>query len=103
MTLVLSQQRAGREVAARFSEANFQRFVDALPSYARAPMTSNLFAGYCRDGDVARLEAFLQPKLGALGGGNLELARTKERIASCVAIRNAKGPEIGAVLDRFAP
>ena len=57
-----------------------------------------LFDGYCAAGDVAKADAYMQPKLKELGGGELELARTKERIARCVALKSAKGAEINAVL-----
>jgi len=36
----------------------------------------------------------------SLGGAELELAQAKGRIGLCVALKEAKGAEIGAVLER---
>jgi hypothetical protein len=57
-----------------------------------------IFEGYCGPGDVARIEAFFRPKLEAMGGGELELAKTEERIGLCSALKTAKGGEIQAAL-----
>jgi hypothetical protein len=35
-----------------------------------------------------------------LGGGELELAQTKERIVRCFALKSAKGAEIDAALSQ---
>jgi len=58
--------------------------------------------GYCAPGDVARVDAFMKPKLATLGGGELELERAAERIAQCVALTTAKTAEIGAALAKSA-
>jgi len=47
---------------------------------------------------VARIDRIIAPKLAELGGGELELAQTKERVGLCVALKQAKGAEIAKVL-----
>ena len=91
--------RRARTRWSRFVDKNFDSVMEKFPGFAR-PMVIKFFEGFCRKEDVARVEAFVRPKLAALGGGELELAQTKERIGLCVALKEAKGAEIAAVLAR---
>jgi aminopeptidase N len=89
-----------RETALTFTDKNFKKVMESFPGFAR-PQFVTLFNGHCAANDVARADAYMQPKLRELGGGELELAQTKERIALCSALKSAKGAEIGAVLARW--
>ncbi|MEY2883226.1 MAG: hypothetical protein RL490_950, partial [Pseudomonadota bacterium] len=51
--------------------------------------------------DIARVEALIRPNLKILGGGELELEQTKQRIGQCVALKTAKGGEITAALAGY--
>lgn len=95
----LSRQPGAREEAVSFVDKNFKRVIDTFPGFVR-PEIIQIFSGYCSAGDVARADAYVKPKMQTLGGGELELAQVKERIGLCVALKDAKGTEIGAVLAR---
>jgi aminopeptidase N len=97
MVFGLSLQPEAREVVASFAERNFKQLLDAFPGFLR-PRIVELFGGYCAKTDIARVEQWIQPKLAELGGGELELSQTKERIALCAALKDAKGAEIGRAL-----
>jgi aminopeptidase N len=88
-----------RETALTFTDKNFKKVMDSFPGFAR-PQFVTLFNGHCASDDIAKADAYMQPKLHELGGGELELAQTKERIALCLALKNAKGAEIGAALGQ---
>jgi len=88
---------ATRETAIRFSHDNFQRVIDRFPLFTR-PIFLTSFDGLCTTDDVARIEAYMKPKLHDLGGGDMELEQTKERIRQCAALKSAKGAEITAAL-----
>src|SRR5690606_3477473 len=68
--------------------------IEAFPAFLR-PQLSTLFARSCATEDIAKVEAFIRPRLATLGGGELELEQTKQRIALCAALRKAKQGEIG--------
>lgn len=95
----LSRQPGARDEAVMFVDNNFKRVIDTFPVFVR-PEIAELFSGYCSPGDIARADAYVKPKMQTLGGGELELAQAKERIGLCVALKDAKGSEIGAVLAR---
>ncbi len=97
--IYLPGQAAAREPVVSFVDKNFESVMEKFPGFAR-PMVIKFFDGFCRKEDVARVESFVRPKLAILGGGELELAQTKERIHLCVALKEAKGAEIAAVLAR---
>jgi len=61
------------------------------------PRIVSMFEGYCGPHDAATVDAFIQPRLRLLGGGELELAKTTEQIGLCSALKEAKGAEIAAV------
>jgi len=95
----LSRQPGARDAAVVFVDKNFKRVIDTFPVFVR-PEIAELFSGYCSAGDIARADAYVKPKMQTLGGGELELAQAKERISLCVALKDAKGSEIGAGLAR---
>jgi aminopeptidase N len=101
MFFALSQQPRARESLAVMADRNFKTLLDAFPGFLR-PHIVELFGGYCSNADITRVERWIQPNLAHLGGGELELAQTKERIALCVALKGAKGEEIGRVLAKQA-
>jgi hypothetical protein len=43
----------------------------------------------------------VRPNLAVLGGGELELSQTKERIGQCAALKDARGDQIAAVLATY--
>jgi hypothetical protein len=94
----LSLQPRARETLAAVADKNFKRLLDAFPGFLR-PRIVELFGGYCSKADVARVDRWIQPNLAQLGGGELELAQTKERIALCATLKEAKGAEIGRALS----
>jgi aminopeptidase N len=99
MFFALSRQPNAREALAAEADRNFKRLLEAFPGFLR-PRIVEMFAGYCSKADIARVERWIQPNLAHLGGGELELAQTKERIALCVALKEAKGEEISRALAR---
>jgi hypothetical protein len=96
----LGNQRAARDATIAFTNANFTRLMESFPGFAR-PGIIGIYDGFCDTADVAKVDAMLTPKLPIIGGGALELAQTKERIAKCAALKAAKGDEIAAVLARY--
>jgi hypothetical protein len=98
MFFALSFQPNARESLAVVADKNFKQLLEAFPGFLR-PRIVQLFGGYCSNADIVRVEHWIQPNLAQLGGGELELAQTKERIALCVALRDAKAAEIGRVLS----
>jgi hypothetical protein len=93
----LSFQPNSREELAVMADRNFKTLLDAFPGFLR-PRIVELFGGYCTKADIARVDRWIQPNLAQLGGGELELSQTKERIALCVALREANGAEISRAL-----
>lgn len=91
----LSSRPVTREVTTEYVQKNLARLLKVFPGPAR-PFVVKLFEGYCEPADAARIDAYFQPKLKMLGGGELELAQTKEQIGVCSALKNAKGAEIVA-------
>lgn len=92
-----AQQPGARVTVADLMERNFQKVVDAIPGFSR-PSVPRVFNGYCSPGDAQKVDTYFKSKLSLLGGGDLELAQVKERIELCVALKEAKGAEIGKVL-----
>ena len=93
----LSGQPDARQLLGATIEKNFKRVIATFPGFAR-PRVVELFDGACEAEDVARIDRIIAPKLAELGGGELELAQTKERVGLCVALKQAKGAEIAKVL-----
>jgi hypothetical protein len=93
----LSFQPNSREELAVMADRNFKTLLDAFPGFLR-PRIVELFGGYCTKADIARVDRWIQPNLAQLGGGELELSQTKEHIALCVALREAKGAQISRAL-----
>lgn len=93
----LSANRAARDSTAAYVSANFSKVVESFPGFARAGII-NFFGGYCSPEAAARVEALIRPNLAVLGGGELELSQTRERIGQCAALKAAKGAEISAAL-----
>ena len=95
---VLSSQPGARAVTTEYAQHNLARLLKVFPGPAR-PYIVKLFEGYCGPEDAAKVDAFFEPKLKMLGGGELELSQTKEQIAVCAALKEAKGAEIVAALS----
>ncbi len=96
----LARNPAARDSTVDFTTKNFTKVVESFPGFARAGIIG-FYDGYCSAPDSDKVEALIRPNLGVLGGGELELAQTKERIGKCAALKAAKGPEIAAVLARY--
>jgi hypothetical protein len=101
IVLRAAQHPGARPTVVKLVDQDFKRIAESLPGFAR-PVIIKLFNGYCSAGDAERVAAYMQPKLKMLGGGALELARVKERIGQCVALKTAKSAEIGAALTKAA-
>jgi aminopeptidase N len=99
IVLYLAAQPEARDAVIRFVEANFQPLMERFPGFARSQVVK-FFDGFCTPEDIVKLEAYIRPKLAALGGGELELEQAKQRIGQCVALKKAKGAEIAAALAR---
>ena len=93
----LSSRPGTRQVTTAYAQNNLARLLKVFPGPLR-PLIVNLFEGYCEPADAAKVDAYFQPKLKMLGGGELELAQTKEKIGVCAALKRAKGAEIVAAL-----
>ena len=101
IVLATSRQPGARDAVIGFVDKNFEQVMNAFPGFAK-PYIVRMFDGKCGADDVAKLEAYMKPKMPKIGGGDLELAQTKERIGQCVALKNAKGAEIGTALAKAA-
>ncbi|KAB7647628.1 M1 family metallopeptidase [Polymorphobacter fuscus] len=96
----LAANPAARDATVAFVSKNFTRVVESFPGFARAGIIG-FYNGYCTPADVDRVEALVRPNLAILGGGDLELSQTKERIGQCVALKAARGSQIAAVLAKY--
>lgn len=94
---VLASNRASRDSTTKYVADNFKTVVESFPGFARAGVIS-FFDGYCSTDAIARVEGLIRPNMALLGGGELELSQTRERIGQCAALKAAKGAEISAVL-----
>ncbi|WP_133064349.1 M1 family metallopeptidase [Sandarakinorhabdus cyanobacteriorum] len=94
----LAANRASRDATTAFVSANFTRVVESFPGFARTGIIG-FFSGYCSPDAVTRVEALIRPNLATLGGGDLELAQTRERIGQCAALKAARGADISAALN----
>lgn len=82
---------------------NFDAFVRRLPDMRQGNVPELLAAGQCSEEQAARLQAFIEPRLSALSGGEQGLRRALERIAQCQALRTAQsGPALGRWLAERA-
>lgn len=93
----LAREPGARATTTTFIRNNFARLMDLLPTFSR-PRIVGMFEGYCRADEADATEAFFRPKIEAMGGGELELDQTEERIRLCAALRSAKSTEIAAAL-----
>jgi aminopeptidase N len=93
----LSRQPGVRDRVISHVNANFDALKNVLPGFARSQVIL-FYEGLCRKEDVENVEKWVRPKLASLGGGELELAQTQERIRLCVALKEKKGAEIAAEL-----
>lgn len=96
----LAASPAARDATVAFTTQNFTRVVESFPGFGRAGIIG-FYNGYCSSADIARVEALIRPNLKILGGGELELEQTKQRIGQCVALKAAKGAEITAALAGY--
>jgi aminopeptidase N len=95
----LGRERGARSTVLAFVDDNFARVLHVVPGFVRPMMVSWLFNGGCSEEDLTKLDTWARSRLKELGGGGLELAKTKERIGVCAALRKAKGTEMAAVLS----
>jgi ERAP1-like C-terminal domain len=95
----LAFNRSARDATTTYIANNFKPVVESFPGFARAGIIG-FFDGYCSRDAIARVEGLIRPNLATLGGGELELSQTKERINQCAALKEAKGSEISAALAR---
>jgi len=93
----LAYNRASRDATTAYVANNFRQVVESFPGFGRAGVIS-FFSGYCSEAAIDRVESLIRPNLAILGGGELELAQTKDRIRQCVALKEAKGAEVAGVL-----
>lgn len=93
----LAREPGARATTTMFVRKNFAQLMGLLPTFSR-PRIVGMFESYCRAGEADEIEAFFRPRLEAMGGGELELAQTEERIRLCAALRTAKSGEIAASL-----
>jgi hypothetical protein len=98
MLEALAREPAANATVVNFVNANFDRVLQSMPGFARPRLPEVLFGSDCSTGDVAKVDAWASTKRKALGGGELELSQTKERIQRCVALKRARGDEIAAAL-----
>lgn len=97
MLAALAVNRAGRDSTTAYVASNFKQVVESFPGFSRTSIIG-FFDGYCSAEAAERVEALIRPNLAVLGGGELELAQTRERIGQCAALKAAKGSEISAAL-----
>ena len=95
----LTFNRSSRDATTQYVANNFKTVVESFPGFARSGVIG-FFDGYCSREAIDRVENLIRPNLAILGGGELELSQTKERIGQCAALKAAKGAEISAALAR---
>lgn len=98
--LSLAYNPQARDKTVAFAGDNFDRLLERFPGFARTQLVA-MFDGYCTAADAVRADAFITPRLKTLGGGELELAQTKERIMLCAALKSARGAEIATALAAY--
>lgn len=94
----LASQAESRETVLAYARDHFSELARLFPTFNR-PEILHLFDGRCSGIDAERVEAFLAPRLTELGGGALELAQSKERIARCAALKSAKSGEFASAFS----
>jgi len=95
----LTGQPGARDTVLAFVNDNIERVSQLIPSSSRAQLVPWLFDSDCSESDIEKVDAWARSKLKLLGDAQLELAKTKERIGVCAALRHAKGAEIAAALN----
>jgi hypothetical protein len=94
---LLASRPGSRAVTLAYLQEHFAQVEKVFPAIAR-PAIATLFGSGCSAAEVERVEAFFAPRLKELGGGELELAQTRERIGLCAALKQARGADIAAAL-----
>jgi aminopeptidase N len=94
---LLARQPGSRDAANEYTRANVEQLADRLPGISKTLLVQ-MYSGYCEEPKIAALDAFYAPNRQRLGGGELEAAQTRERIALCAALKSSKGDEIASVL-----
>jgi aminopeptidase N len=92
----LLQQESTRDLAFNHVMANFDTVQPLFSGFGNAILT--IGSGYCSEEKAQMVDSALRPKLGMLGGGELDLERSLASIRQCAALKQAKGPEISAAL-----
>jgi hypothetical protein len=93
----LAGNPASRDATVRYVSDNFRMVVESFPGFARSNVIG-FFAGYCSAADADRMDALIKPQLGIIGSGELELARMRDAILQCTAVKDAHAAEIAAVM-----
>jgi hypothetical protein len=88
-----------RDGAWAWYRENFETLMKRLPGFAR-PYAFESPGNFCDSVHRAEVEKFLAPEVRKFGAGELELARTLERIDLCVALRQAHAKDINAALGK---
>jgi aminopeptidase N len=92
------ESAATRNGAWSWYRENFETLMKRLPGFAR-PYAFEPPGSFCDSAHRAEVEKFLAPEVRKLGAGELELARTLERIDLCVALKQAHAKDIAAALE----
>ena len=93
----LAGQPEARDVLDDTLEHHFKQVLETFPGFARTRVVG-LFGVYCSQDALARIDRIVVPELKTMGGGELELAQTRERVGLCMALKEAKGAEIAKEL-----
>jgi len=93
----LSHRPGTRDILTTYVQKNLPQMLKVFVGPVR-PYIVKLFEGYCDPADATRVDAYFQSKLKTLGGGELELAQTKEKIGVCASLKRAKSAEVVAAL-----
>jgi len=93
----LAGQPESRDVLSDALEHHFKQVEETFPGFARTKVVE-LFGAYCSADALARIDRIVVPALKEIGGGELELSQTRERVSLCMALKEAKGAEIAKEL-----
>ena len=91
-------QPKAREALAVGGGSQLQAAAGCVSRVCCARASSRCSAGTAQRATSRASNDWIQPNLAQLGGGELELAQTKERIALCAALKSAKQAEIARAL-----
>ena len=92
----LMRTPATRDIGLAHLDRNFDAVAPLLSGLGNGVLSVG--SGYCTEERARAIDRLLRPRLGSLGGGELDLDRSLATIRQCAELKAAKGAELGAAL-----